>query len=62
MARVRIRRNGRESEMAFALGQEAARIYGVEEMPRPGERQLRIRNSLFRGATDQPKAKAAAPR
>jgi predicted metalloprotease with PDZ domain len=62
MVRVRIRRTGRESEMAFTLGQEAARIYGVEEMPRPGERQLRIRNGLFQGTTDQPKAKAAAPR
>ena len=58
--RVRIRRAGRESEVAFALGQEAARIYGVEEMPRPGERQLRIRNGLFQGATDLPHAAARA--
>jgi predicted metalloprotease with PDZ domain len=60
--RVRIRRAGRESEFAFALGQEAAQIYGVEEMPRPGERQLRIRNGLFQGATDRPNAGASAPR
>ena len=53
-----IRRDGRESEMAFALGQEAAQIYGVEEMPRPSERQLRIRNSLFQGTNGGP----AAPR
>jgi predicted metalloprotease with PDZ domain len=54
MARVRIRRNGRESEFAFALGQQAAQIYGVEEMPRPNERQERIRNGLFQGTTDRP--------
>jgi predicted metalloprotease with PDZ domain len=58
MVRVRIRRDGRESEMAFALGQQAAQIYGVEEMLRPSERQLRIRNSLFQGANGGP----AAPR
>jgi predicted metalloprotease with PDZ domain len=56
--RVRIRRDGRESELAFALGQEAAQIYAVEEMPGPSERQLRIRNGLFQGITDRP----AAPR
>ena len=56
--RVRIRRAGRESEMSFALGQEAAQIYSVEEMPRPSERQLRIRNGLFQGATDRPDARA----
>ena len=52
MVRVRIRRDGRESEMAFALSQEAAQAYIVEEMVRPGERQLRIRNGLLQGATD----------
>ena len=53
MARVRIGRGGRESEFAFALGQQAAQIYGVEEMPRPSERQLRIRNGLFQGTTTE---------
>jgi hypothetical protein len=62
MVRVRVRRAGRESEMTFALGQEAAQIYAVEEMPRPSERQLRIRNGLFRGTTDQPKPRAASER
>ena len=62
MARVRIRRDGRESEFAFALGQQAAQIYGVEEMPRPAERQLRIRNGLFQGTTDRPMPPPAAPR
>jgi predicted metalloprotease with PDZ domain len=56
--RVRIRRGGRESELSFALGQEAALIYSVEEMPRPSERQLRIRNGLLQGITDR----APAPR
>ena len=53
MVRMRIRRGGRESEMAFALSSEAAQIFAVEEMPRPSERQLRIRNGLFQGATDR---------
>jgi predicted metalloprotease with PDZ domain len=56
--RVRIRRAGAESEFSFALGQQAAQIYAVDEMPRPSERQLRIRNGLFQGATDR----ATAPR
>jgi predicted metalloprotease with PDZ domain len=58
MVRMRIRRGGRESEMAFALSSEAAQIFAVEEMPRPSERQLRIRNGLFQGTTDR----APAPR
>jgi predicted metalloprotease with PDZ domain len=58
MVRMRIRRGGRESEMAFALSSEAAQIFAVEEMPRPSERQLRIRNGLFQGTTDR----ASAPR
>jgi len=52
--RVRIHRGERESEFAFALGQQAAQIYGVEEMPRPSERQLRIRDGLFQGTTERP--------
>jgi predicted metalloprotease with PDZ domain len=52
VVRMRIRRGARESDFAFALGQQAAQIYGVEEMPRAGERQLRIRNGLFQGTTD----------
>jgi len=58
MVRMRIRRGGRESEMVFALGSEAAQVFAVEEMPRPSERQLRIRNGLFQGTTDR----APAPR
>src|SRR4029077_16078267 len=53
MVRMRIRRGGRESEMAFALASEAAQVFAVEEMPRPSERQLRIRNGLFQGSTDR---------
>jgi hypothetical protein len=30
----------------------------VEEMPRPSERQLRIRNGLLQGTTDRPDARA----
>jgi hypothetical protein len=50
---LRIRRAGRENEFSFALGQEAALIFSVEEMPRPSERQLRIRNGLLQGTTDR---------
>jgi predicted metalloprotease with PDZ domain len=52
VVRMRIRRGARESEFAFALGQQAAQIYGVEEMPHAGERQMRIRSGLFQGTTD----------
>jgi predicted metalloprotease with PDZ domain len=62
MVRLRIRRGGRESEMAFALGSEAAQAFAVEEVPRPSERQLRIRNGLFQGATDLSSGRAPAPR
>ena len=61
MMRMRILRAGRESEMVFALGQEAAQAYGVEEMPRTTDRQLRIRNGLLQGITDPPN-RAAPPR
>jgi len=65
-ARLRIRRGGRESEFAFALGQQAAQVYAVDEMARPSERQLRIRNGLLQGTTDSANAGAngrpAAPR
>ncbi len=53
MVRFRIRRGGRESEITFVLGQEAAQIYTVEEMTQPSDRQLRIRNGLFQGTTEQ---------
>ena len=59
--RVLFRRAGIEAAVAFALGQQAAQIYAVEEMPRPSERQLRIRNGLYQGTTDQ-SPRAAAPR
>jgi predicted metalloprotease with PDZ domain len=59
--RVRMRRAERESEMVFALSQEAGQAYAVEEMPRASDRQLRIRNGLLQGATDQPNW-TAAPR
>ena len=52
VVRLRIRRGARESDFAFALGQQAAQIYGVEEMPHAAERQSRIRNGLLQGTTD----------
>jgi hypothetical protein len=51
--RIRFRRAGRESEVAFALAQQAAPIYLVEETPRAGERQVRIRNGLYQGTTNR---------
>jgi S1-C subfamily serine protease len=59
--RVRFRRDGREGEVAFALGRQSAQVYSVEENPRPSERQLRIRNGLYQGTTDAPTA-VSSPR
>jgi predicted metalloprotease with PDZ domain len=53
MVRFRIRRGGRERDVTFVLGQEAAQTYTVEEMTQPSDRQLRIRNGLFQGTTEQ---------
>jgi predicted metalloprotease with PDZ domain len=54
MVRFRIRRGGRERDVTFVLGQEAAQTYTVEEMTQPGDRQLRIRSGLFQGTTEPP--------
>jgi predicted metalloprotease with PDZ domain len=59
--RVRFRRDGREGEVTFALGQQSAQVYLVEENPRPSERQLRVRNGLYQGTTDAPTA-VSSPR
>ncbi len=50
--RVRFRRDGREAEMSFTLGQQAAQVYSVEENPRASERQVRIRNGIYQGTTE----------
>jgi predicted metalloprotease with PDZ domain len=55
--RVRFRRDGREGEVSFTLGQQSAQVYSVEENARPSESQLRIRNGLYQGTTDNPLAR-----
>ncbi len=49
---IRLRRNGEEREVAFALGEGAAPTFVIEEAPRPSEKQRRIREGLLRGTTD----------
>jgi predicted metalloprotease with PDZ domain len=48
---ARTRRGDVENNVSFALGEESARVYTVEEMPQPTEKQLRIRNGLLQGVT-----------
>ncbi len=48
---ARTRRADVENNVSFALGEEAAHVYTVEEMPQPTDKQLRIRNGLFQGVT-----------
>jgi len=54
LLRVRVRRGDSESELSFALAQQARQAYAVEEMPQATDKQLRIRNGLFQGRTDGP--------
>jgi predicted metalloprotease with PDZ domain len=49
---VRVRRVNAENNIAFALGEESARLYSIEEAPQATEKQARIRNGLLQGVTD----------
>ena len=46
---VSIRRGDSTSDAAFALGEEAAHSYEVEEAPHPTERQRAILDGMLRG-------------
>jgi len=58
---ARTHRGGVENNVSFALTEEPARVYSVEEMPQPSEKQLRIRNGLFQGVTSAATPSAATP-
>ena len=49
---ARVRRANVENNIAFALGEESARVYSIEEAPQATEKQARIRNGLLQGVTD----------
>ncbi len=49
---IRLRRNGEEREVAFALGESGTQAFVIEEATRPSEKQRRIREGLLRGTTD----------
>jgi predicted metalloprotease with PDZ domain len=50
--RLRLRRDGEEREVSYALGSRAERNYQIEELPSPSERQLQIREGLLKGSTN----------
>ena len=52
-SRLRIRRDGQESEISFLVGSREDRQYSIAEMPHPSEQQRRIRDGLLRGTTGQ---------
>jgi predicted metalloprotease with PDZ domain len=50
--RVRIRRDGVEKEITFALGARSDNQCAITDMPRPTEKQHRIHEGLLHGSTD----------
>jgi len=52
--RVRLRREGGEREVSFALTERTGRSYMIDEAPNPTEKQRRIREGILRGTTDAP--------
>ncbi len=56
---LRVRRDGQEKEVRFALGERQEASYIIEEIGNAGEKQRRIREGLLAGTTDSEKS---APR
>ena len=54
--RLRLRRDGQERELSFALGARLERAYEIEEVSKPTDRQRRIRDAVLTGATSAPDA------
>jgi predicted metalloprotease with PDZ domain len=52
--RVRLRREGGERELSFALAERAGQIYAIDEVPDPTDEQRGIREGILRGMTDAP--------
>jgi len=50
--RVRVRRDDRELDIAYAVGAAEGVRYVVAESPHPSDKQRRIRDGLLHGATD----------
>jgi predicted metalloprotease with PDZ domain len=50
--KLKIRRDGQERELTFALGSREENHYTVVEIAHPTEKQLRIRAGLLHGTTD----------
>ena len=50
--KLKIRRDGEEHDLTFALGSREENRCTVVEVPHPTEKQLRIRAGLLRGTTD----------
>jgi len=53
-ARLRIRRDGLEREVSFALGERQEHIYQIEEEAKPTAKQRRTLKGLLHGTTDPP--------
>jgi predicted metalloprotease with PDZ domain len=51
--RLRVRREGQETEISFLVGFREDRQYSIVELPHPSEQQRRIREGLLRGTTDR---------
>jgi predicted metalloprotease with PDZ domain len=51
--RLKVRRNGVEREVTYALGQRQESIYRIEDDETAAEKQRRIREGLLKGITDR---------
>lgn len=52
--KVRVRREGAEKDITFALGSHSDRHCSISEVSQPTENQRRIREGLLHGTTDSP--------
>ena len=50
--KLRIRRDGEELEISYALGSNDDHRYSISELPHPSDKQRRIRDGLLHGTTD----------
>jgi S1-C subfamily serine protease len=50
--KLKVRRDGQEHELSFALGSREESHCSVVEVAHPSEKQLRIRAGLLHGTTD----------
>jgi predicted metalloprotease with PDZ domain len=50
--KLRVRRDGAEMEISYALGSSEDRRYSISEPPHPSDKQRRIRDGFLHGTTD----------